>query len=183
MKKSYLSKAIDFHRRGEYKKAEKLYLKLIKDKKQRVETIANANANLGGLYFQFHEYDKAILFLKKAIYINPLHTNTLNNLALVYKNSEKFHDSIDILKQVLKLDPHHKEAIYNIGYSYSKIESYLEAISYFEKVITMDNQYVNAYFQLANIYEFHFFNYTKAVDIYHQILNLEPENVIVNFNL
>ena len=105
MKKSDLTKAIEHHRKNEFKKAEKLYLKILKERSTQAETLSNANANLGSLYYQLQNSDEAIIHLKKAIFLNPTHTNALNNLALVYIRLDDNEQVIQTLNKVLALDP------------------------------------------------------------------------------
>jgi tetratricopeptide (TPR) repeat protein len=79
------------------------------------------------------KYQKAILFLKKAIELNPEFSEAYYNLGLSYERLGEYKDSIKNLKEAIKLSPDDANAYYTLGYAYYQKKKYKKAVDAFEE--------------------------------------------------
>ena len=75
--------ALKNYQKGNFKKAEMLYNKILKNFPDHFQSIFL----LGTLFAQVKNYKGAINLLKKAIQINPVYLDAHNNLGNVYRES------------------------------------------------------------------------------------------------
>jgi tetratricopeptide (TPR) repeat protein len=63
------------------------------------------NKDLGVAYGISGQYDSSLIFLKKAVEINPKDAQTLVNIGLTYLNLKKQDEAIPYFQQAHKIDP------------------------------------------------------------------------------
>jgi len=78
------------------------------------------------------KYQKAILFLKEAIALNPEFSEAYYNLGLSYERLGEYKDAIKYLNEALKLSPDDANAYYVLGYVYYQKKKYKQAVKAFE---------------------------------------------------
>ncbi|MFH1864189.1 MAG: tetratricopeptide repeat protein, partial [bacterium] len=70
-----------------------------------------SHQNLGVIYFNIKQYDKAIEQLNKAIEINPSNLNLQYNLGIVYLNSDNTQKAKEIFSSILQKEPDNQTII------------------------------------------------------------------------
>lgn len=95
-----LEEIIKLQKQGEFKKAKKLYLKILKKDPSNFKVLAL----LGATLLQLKEYDYAINFLQNAVQINPNIPSIYNNLGVAFTKIKKYEESIKNLKKALSLN-------------------------------------------------------------------------------
>lgn len=70
-----------------------------------------SHQNLGIIYFNTKQYDKAAEELNKAIEIDPSNLNLQYNLAIIYLNSQQAEKAREIFLSILKNDPNNRSVL------------------------------------------------------------------------
>jgi FkbM family methyltransferase len=91
--------------------AEKWYLRALNIQPQ----LAKSHYNLGFVYEQEDEWEKAIDNYTHAITINENYTKAYYRLGLIFKRQQQFTKAIEQFSQVLHLDPKHQGAKFNLA--------------------------------------------------------------------
>ena len=58
----------------------------------------------GVCFMKLQQYDKAIVFFKEVLQVNPLHRNTLKNLSICYRHLDKIKNMLSICDIIYNLD-------------------------------------------------------------------------------
>ncbi|MFN8165546.1 MAG: tetratricopeptide repeat protein [Bacteroidia bacterium] len=67
--------------------------------------------NLGNVYYDSHQDEKAIRYYEEALAVSPNDINMRCDLATCYSRINKAQKAIDILKQNIKKDPNHAQSL------------------------------------------------------------------------
>jgi superkiller protein 3 len=98
------------------------------------------------------EYQKAILFLKKAIELNPEFSEAYYNLGLSYERLGEYKDSIKSLNKAITLSPDDANAYYALGYVYYQKKKYKKAVEAFEHSARLKPDNPFTYSKLGHTY-------------------------------
>ena len=92
------------------------------------------------------KYREAIVFLKKAIALNPEFSEAYYNLGLSYERLGEYKDSIKNLNEALKRSPDNPNAYYALGYAYYQKKKYRDAADAFENAARLkpDNPFTHS---------------------------------------
>ena len=105
-----LLEAIQLHTNKDFKNAENLYLKIIKNDKTNYQALRH----LGILYNDTKKYDKAIQYLTNAIEIAPSIPDAHNNLGLVYFISDNLASAKKSFEKSFLLNNNYLPALNNL---------------------------------------------------------------------
>lgn len=98
------------------------------------------------------------------------------NLALLYKNEKRFAEAVFEYEEAIRLDIDQVEEAYsNLGVLYSEMRDATLARSMYEKALGANGEYIPALFNLAALFE-ETGERQPAIEIYRQILAIEPEH-------
>lgn len=92
--------------------------KRIESNKDLLSKKLRAHYNLGFIYAQKKELDKAIQEYKQALTIEPREKDAHFNLGFLYALKEDFVNAVKEYEEVLSIDSHDKEAYYNLAIIY-----------------------------------------------------------------
>ena len=98
------------------------------------------------------DYKEAIVFLKKAIELNPELSEAYYNLGISYERLGKHKDAIKVLKKTIELTPDDPNAYYALGYAYFQKKKYKEAIDALEHTISLQPNNAFAFKKLGSSY-------------------------------
>lgn len=94
--------------------------------------------NIGLVYLEKNETEKAIEFFKKSIAIDPEYLEAYFDLAGVYEKSGRFNDVIDTYNKIMSLAPEALEARLNLAKIYLKNGRKKEAASEIDTIMRTD---------------------------------------------
>jgi tetratricopeptide (TPR) repeat protein len=93
--------------------------------------------NLGLVYFNLREDDKAIACFQKQIEVDPYDEYAYNNLGRVYWNDRKYDDAVKAFSKQIENNPLDKFAHANLGAMYSEWHKYDLAVPELEKAASL----------------------------------------------
>ncbi len=71
--------------------------------------------DLGNLYFDTGNYEKAITAYNKALELKPNNANVITDLGVMYRRSGQPNKAIESFDKAAKIDPKHETALFNKG--------------------------------------------------------------------
>ena len=146
---------------------------------QSSPTSDRANYNLGTAYLYARNWDKAILFYKRAI---ALGLDVYNNLANAYCLSGNSQEAIATFKKAIEFNPGFVDAYNNLGIVYQALGETEEAISLYKKAMEINPDHPSAYNNLGTIYE-SLEKYEEAIACYQSALERNLQSAEVYYNL
>ena len=134
------------------------------------------------MLFEMKNDDRAIIYLEKALELNPDSFEAIRNLGLFYHFTYRYNEAQIYFKKMLEIDSTFVEAYFNIGNTYigmytdnmdqySKDTTLQKASYYFDKAIELFPEYVQAIHNRGVVYEFQGKKdiarefYLKAIDL------------------
>ena len=110
--------------------------------------------NQGKKLLDQQNYKEALIYLNKAISLDPKDANAYYERALDYRMSGQNQKAIDDCTQVLKLDDRNSFAYHEVrGCAYGALAQYHKVIDDFTKVISLYPNHVDDYIYRAIAYE------------------------------
>lgn len=158
--------------------ATRLYKELLSEDQSNVEYLKQ----LGSIYVQAGEDEKAIPYYQQIITFYPHYVEAMNSLGAIYRRLKRYEESIEILQRALDEDRQLPTVNYNLGFTYKEMGNYKDAIDSFEKVIHSNPDDVLAYNHLGSIY-FAQKDYQKSIASYKRGLQIDHNHPILNYNL
>ena len=135
-------------------------------------TDAEGHLQLGKIYRELGEYEKAIEAFQNAIALDVEHEHAYNNLGLVYMDTRLFVLAIEMFQVALELSPGNPAFSNNLGYAYDMTDQFEEALVAYHSAIEADPIFVDAYYNLADAY-LNRDMYQEAVQYYESALEIE----------
>jgi tetratricopeptide (TPR) repeat protein len=120
---------------------------------------------------QIKDYEKAILFLNKALKIDPKSTDSYILLGKIYLNKGNGSDAIKNFENALDISKTNPEALTYKAKVYALIDNNNDAISLLNEAIAGDPGYAPAYNELAELYA-KLKDYAKATEYYEKYINI-----------
>ena len=114
--------------------------------------------------------------------INPNHSQTLNNIAVIYTNSKDYQKAINSYEKAIEINPNYADAHYNLGVIFMKLKDYQKAKDCYEKAIEINPNYAKAYYNQGNTYS-ELGDYQKALGCYDKAIEVNPNYVDAYYNL
>lgn len=174
------------------------YIELIQKKEvispEAKQKLSFAYYRLGYASYQREDYDNCILYLQKAVGVDPEMTGAYYWLARVFYEEGKLNDSLSSWQKVLEIDSYYpraqyfytkvensikygKEAYshYEAGYNLYEQRLFEEAIYEYRQAVRYNSDFSSAYYWLGRIYHERG-NYREAASNWKEVLRLEPEN-------
>jgi tetratricopeptide (TPR) repeat protein len=115
---------------GNLKEATQKYLRIVELRPD----LAEAQANLGRLYFQQQQFKDAERYLKKASKLKPNLAGPHFFLGVLSFNERRYREALTHLKKAEGLDQSETATTLYLGYTTYALSDYLEAVRYFRKV-------------------------------------------------
>lgn len=175
---SLLEQASSFHRTGNIKEAEAIYIKIINESPSSFE----ANHALGVINLQLKNYKESISWTKKAININSKHHAPYNNLGASYLALKEFYNAISAFSEAIKIKPDYAQAYNSLGIAYRRLEQYDNAIINYNKAIKLKPDYAEAYSNFGFLY-LKLNKYNQAIDYCKKAIRLNPHCLEAYMNL
>jgi len=164
--------AVQNHKKNNLMAAEKLYNEILKKNPNYV----GAYNNLGILYNQYGNNQKAAHYYKKAIQINPNHVDAHNNLGILYNQYGNFKKAVHCYEKAIQINPNHVDAHNNLGNIFKKIGKNQKAIDYYEKAIQINPNHIDANNNLGALFN-ELGKHQKAKNCYEKVIKIDPNNL------
>ena len=116
-------------------------------------TLADAYAELGGLYTLEKRYDEASALYKKALRRFPDAPVIHRGLGDLYYATGEYPKVVDRYKRVAQLMPDDATAHNNLGYAYQQVGQLDKAVEEYHTAIRLDSTYVMPLNNLGILYE------------------------------
>lgn len=113
--------------------------------------LGQARCNLGLIYNQRHEYDKAISEFRKALAINPKDAFTYNGIGAALRAQKDYDGALKNWQTATSLKPDLATAHYNLGTVYEIKKDYDKAMVAYQDAIKNDYRLGEAYFRTGLI--------------------------------
>jgi len=141
-----------------------------------------AHNELGVIYLENNELEKAIFHFEKAISLNENFDQAYDNLGIAYDKSGKPEKSIACYEKALKLNPYSPKTYNNLGNAYTNLNQFDKAIETYKKAIKLNPQYKAIYNNLGVVY------YKKgilkeAIKYWEKTLEIDPNFELARKNL
>ena len=147
--KKNLDFAISCIQNNKYSEAIEIYEKILQENKD----IFDANSNLGMLYAQQNNLEKAEKYLNDAIKIVSNNPYALNNLASILIRLGRNDVSIKYSQKAINIKQDFSLAYNNLGLAQQNLKKNDDAIRSFLNAIETDKSNVLPYYNLAILYE------------------------------
>lgn len=183
-----LKKAEQEYRNGFFIEAEKKYFEILQscfnDKiaLNLAGVAAHVWLQLGNIYLQKKDLEKAINAYRNSIQADPVSSRAYNGLGIAFEENENHKKAIASYRKAIELTPNYAEAYYNLGNSLSKINQKTEAVKCYRKSLSIDPSRAETLLNLGNIY-YRMEKYQEAIACYRQALEKWPNSVGVHTNL
>jgi tetratricopeptide (TPR) repeat protein len=128
---------------------------------------------MGVIYLNNKEYDKAISTFQKAIQNNPRFDQAYDNLGVAYDMKGDFKNAIWQHKKALEINPNNAKTYNNLGNAYNKSNQFEEAIEAYNNALKLNPSYKAVYNNLGVIY-YKKGMYVEAIKQWKKVLKIDP---------
>jgi tetratricopeptide (TPR) repeat protein len=140
-----LKLGIEYHRSGNFSKAEAIYQQILNKDPNHAEALYL----MGLLCNKKGEFALAEEYINKAIKRNPNNRNFYNDLGNALRAQGKLQESLDAFTKALKIDFRFAEAHHNLGDVYSIQGKLQEAISYYHNALRIKPDFTETHNNLG----------------------------------
>ncbi len=137
---------------------------------------AASRLNLGNLYSNLGETEKAIENYKEAIRIDNQFFPVKINLAMLYNRLGRNKEAENLLLEVLEVQPGMGDVYYSLGLLQAEMLAYDKSIANLQKAVALLPERSRIWFNLYNLLEFKKIT-TKAENALDKCLDIEPQNL------
>lgn len=136
---------------------------------------AIAHANLGDVYGDAGDPNRAIAHLAKAIELRPGLAKAHNNLGNALRAKGDLEGAIAAYHRAIQLDDDYANAHYNLGNTYYGMRRLSEAIASYERAVATYPDHPNAWFNLGNARAMSE-DIEGAIEAYREVLRIDPSD-------
>ncbi|MEE4355510.1 MAG: tetratricopeptide repeat protein, partial [Desulfococcaceae bacterium] len=205
------SKAFDYHKKGELEAAEKMYRDILAKEPEHADALHLSGlaahqkgdphraltliekavklspdpvyfSNLGAVYQALRRFQKAELYHKKALELNPGLIASHFSLGNIYKGLGCLPEALMFYQNVIKLKQDHGEAHYNAGIIFQWMGNYSEAEKCYRRVIKLQPDFAEVYNNLGTVCQCQG-RKEEAFSSYRKALSLRPDYADVYNNM
>ena len=138
--------------------------------------------NLALKNHQENKFEEAQDLYSQVLKINPIHSNALNNLGVVFKQLKKNNKAVNCFEKVIKIDPTNFNTLNMLGNTYKELKEIQKAIECYEKAIKIDERNVIARNNLGVLFK-QLGEFQKAKAYYKKVIEIDPKYVRAHSNL
>lgn len=118
----------------------------------KMQTVGCLLNNLGNIYMESGDFDKAMAVLETSVRINPLLSEALINLGNIYMKKGRIKDAISEYQAALKINPAETKAHNNLGNVYSTLDRLPDAVDEYQRSLKLDPNNADVYKSLSGVY-------------------------------
>lgn len=150
----------------------KNFLKLYPENEEVLEGYAK-------VFLLEHNLDSTLYFSNKSLEYNPREIGSLLLKASVLNTKKEFLEALKASNEMIKLKEDFPNGFFQKGFALKNLNLPNEALKEFQKAIAYKKDFTKAYFQIGEIHT-NYKNYSKAVEIYDQLLRMTPNDYSAN---
>jgi tetratricopeptide (TPR) repeat protein len=105
--------------------------------------------NLGNIYKDNGQPDKALIYFQKSLVLDPNNADAYNNQGIIYKEKKQYTEAINCFKSAIQLNPDQVASYYNMGVIYRVKKQLDEAIFCFQKALQLNPNIVAIHYNLG----------------------------------
>lgn len=139
-------------------------------------------SNLGRIYYEKGEYDKAKLAFEKALSLDPINSIAYINLGMTYARIGDTEKAIRFNEEAINLDPKMSIAYINLGLAYGEKGDSEKAIEFYTKALSLDPKGSITYINLG-IENVKKGKIEMAIDFFKEAMKLNPNQKEVYNNI
>jgi len=162
--------AIQNHQNNNLQDAQNYYQKVL----ELDPNYVHAHNNIGLIFKELGENQKAKDCFEKTIEIDPSYANAHNNIGLIFIELGENQKAKNCFEKAIEINPDYTDALNNLGALLQELRKYEKAINSYEKVIAVDPSYTASYYNLGNIF-FELKEYQKAISYNEKAIEIKPD--------
>ena len=126
--------------------------------------------------------DVAQKLYNQILKINPNHSQTLNNIAVIFTNLKEYQKAKECYQKAIKINPNYQAAHNNLGIIFKELKNYQKAKECYEKAIEINPSYADAHNNLGIIFKEEEEN-QKAKECYEKTIEINRNHLGAHYNL
>jgi predicted O-linked N-acetylglucosamine transferase (SPINDLY family) len=167
--RSLLTKAFDFHQKGDLIAAGDLYAQILKVQPQHFDAL-----QLTGLIAAKNgQHDVAIQFIQRALLLNPKEHKANNNLGIAYYETGKYKSAVQSFSKAIASQSRYLEAFYNRGMAYQALQELELARIDYEMAYSISPFHIGVLTNLGNVLQLQK-NYEQSLEFYGKVIAYSP---------
>ena len=170
--------AVQNHKNNNLKVAKNLYNNVLKINPK----FLNAYNNLGVLFKELRDHQKAINNLEKAIEIDANYLDAHNNLGVVFQEIGEYQKAISCFEKVITINPNLSTIQNILGIMFQNFGDHKKAIVCYERAIKIKPNFLNAHYNLGTVL-LELGKYHKAIGCFEKSITIDPDNLNVLHSL
>jgi len=131
----YLTKALEFHKKNQLKKAIKIYIDLLEKPRANKNQILFL---LGTAYYQSKNFKESIDYFNNLLSIEPNNFHAYSNMALAQKELNQIDQAIFSFNKSIEINPKFSHSYNNLGNLYLEQLKYKDAIKCYSEAIKIE---------------------------------------------
>jgi len=164
----HLQKAIQLYNHKQFKHAELVYIKILKE---ITFTFPEVYLGYANTQLKLKKYKKAIKNFKTSLKLKKNLYESYYGIALVYEKLKKYKKSVKFYKKAIQLNKSYIPAYNNLGNLYQRLYSYTKAKKIYKKALNQDINNNVLLDNIATLYQ-NLDKYKKAI-VYHKLALLQ----------
>ena len=152
--------AVQEHQNNNLQDAQNYYQKVLKIDPNYVSALNN----LGIIFQDLEENQKATECFEKAVKINPNYADAHNNLGLIYNKLNDYQNAKECFEKAIEINPNHSQALNNIAGIFINLKDIQKAKKCYEKVLQIDPNNIQSINALSSLLSAYAFEYKSEVD-------------------
>ena len=170
--------AIKNHQEGKTDIAQEFYNQVLKINPNHSATLNN----LGVIFKELTENQKAKECYERAITINPNHAGAHYNLGVLFHELGEYHKAKECFEKAIEINPNYADAHYNLGVVFKELGEHQKAIGCYEQAIKINPNHIATLNNLGNTFE-ELGKNQKAKDCFEKAIEIDPNYVNAHNNL
>ncbi len=171
--KAMAEQAVSFHRQGDLRRAETLYLQIL-DADPR---LFGPHYYLGLMRLQQGRHEEACEHLEQAVAILPNEIGALMNCGMALSSAGRAQKALDMFERVLAIQPNMAEALYNRGVTLAALKRFELAVEAYDRALVIQPEMAAA--QVNRAVALAAMGRTDdALAGYDRLLAMQPSNAV-----
>ena len=141
-----------------------------------------AHYNLGSVFDQRGQFDKAIPHFEEALRIRPNDARGYCYLGALFTKQGQFQKALPYLEKALQINPGFADTHYNLGVVFEQQGQLDKAIPHFEKALEINPDFAEAHAALGALF-LRQGRFQKAISHFEAVLRIRPDSIEVQNDL